>query len=557
MVFRANVRRLIYIVTVIIRHAVAQSVHMLLTRWPRLAFSARFARISGPERLRLFFEELGGTFIKFGQMLALQPDILSLEYCNALFDLLDRCTPFSYAELERTFIEETGKTPSEIFDSFEMQPLATASIGQVHVGYLRGRKVAIKVQRPSVDTDFAGDIRLMMATIQLIKRLHLRFVYWMIEPVSEFVGWTKEELDYRYEARYMEQLCRNSRDNLHERVPEVMREYTTRRILVTEFFEGDTVLAYLRALESNDELMIHRLKSSGFDAHQVARHIIDNFLGDAFQHGIFHADLHPANLMILPGNVVGYVDFGITGVISRYSRQNLVALTLAYTRGDLDGMCEAFFNVSAIDRESDVQKFRNGLKRLADGWYEMRGKRRRLRKNFTLVMVDMLRLSRATSVWPERDVIKYIRSSIAIDGLITRFAPGFDVGRHLEVVCNSYLQWQMRKSLLSYSTLVGWATSGEHMMRDGAFRAASFLHRIAAGEMGISGGDSGISMQADHVKRRKTVQLGAVVLGVSLLIALTGERVQLGVNLFTAEAMLIASATMMLLRTIRRLSDAG
>jgi len=557
MVFRANMRRLIYIATVIIRHAVAQSVHMLLTRWPRLAFSARFARISGPERLRLFFEELGGTFIKFGQMLALQPDILSLEYCNALFDLLDRCTPFSYAELERIFIEETGKTPSEIFDSFEMQPLATASIGQVHVGYLRGRKVAIKVQRPSVDTDFAGDIRLMMATIQLIKRLHLRFVYWMIEPVSEFVGWTKEELDYRYEARYMEQLCRNSRDNLHERVPEVMREYTTRRILVTEFFEGDTVLAYLRALESNDELMIHRLKSSGFDAHQVARHIIDNFLGDAFQHGIFHADLHPANLMILPGNVVGYVDFGITGVISRYSRQNLVALTLAYTRGDLDGMCEAFFNVSAIDRESDVQKFRNGLKRLADGWYEMRGKRRRLRKNFTLVMVDMLRLSRATSVWPERDVIKYIRSSIAIDGLITRFAPGFDVGRHLEVVCNSYLQWQMRKSLLSYSTLVGWATSGEHMMRDGAFRAANFLHRIAAGEMGISGGDSGISMQADHVKRRKTVQLGAVVLGVSLLIALTGERVQLGVNLFTAEAVLIASATMMLLRTIRRLSDAG
>jgi len=557
MVFRANMRRLIYIATVIIRHAVAQSVHMLLTRWPRLAFSARFARISGPERLRLFFEELGGTFIKFGQMLALQPDILSLEYCNALFDLLDRCTPFSYAELERTFIEETGKTPSEIFDSFEMQPLATASIGQVHVGYLRGRKVAIKVQRPSVDTDFAGDIRLMMATIQLIKRLHLRFVYWMIEPVSEFVGWTKEELDYRYEARYMEQLCRNSRDNLHERVPEVMREYTTRRILVTEFFEGDTVLAYLRALESNDELMIHRLKSSGFDAHQVARHIIDNFLGDAFQHGIFHADLHPANLMILPGNVVGYVDFGITGVISRYSRQNLVALTLAYTRGDLDGMCEAFFNVSAIDRESDVQKFRNGLKRMADGWYEMRGKRRRLRKNFTLGMVDMLRLSRATSVWPERDVIKYIRSSIAIDGLITRFAPGFDVGRHLEVVCNSYLQWQMRKSLLSYSTLVGWATSGEHMMRDGAFRAASFLHRIAAGEMGISGGDSGISMQADHVKRRKTVQLGAVVLGVSLLIALTGERVQLGVNLFTAEAVLIASATMMLLRTIRRLSDAG
>ena len=554
MVFRANLRRLIYIVTVIIRHAVAQSVSVLLTRWPWLAFRAKFVRISGPRRLRLFFEELGGTFIKFGQMLALQPDILSLEYCNELFDLLDRCTPFDYAQVERIFIEETGKTPSAIFDSFEMQPLATASIGQVHVGYLGGRKVAIKVQRPSVDTDFAGDIRLMLATINLIKRLRLRFIYWMIEPISEFVGWTKEELDYRCEARYMEQLRRNARNNLHERVPEVIRAYTTRRILVTEFFEGETVLAYLRALEMNDELMFRRLKSSGFDAHQVARHIIDNFLGDAFQHGIFHADLHPANLMILPGNVVGYVDFGITGVISRYSRQNLVALTLAYTRGDLDGMCEAFFKVSAIDRDSDTQRFRNGLKRLADGWYEMSGTRRRLRKNFTLVMLDMLRLSRATSIWPERDVIKYIRSSIAIDGLITRFAPGFDVGHHLEVVCDSYLKWQIRKSLFAYNTLVGWATSSEHMMRDGAFRAIGFLRRLATGEMPVSADGDAAHSEGDNVMRRRTMQLGSVVFGVSLIITVTGEHVQLGVNLFTAEVALIAFAAMLLLRTIRRLA---
>lgn len=555
MVFWANLRRLIYIGTVIIRHAVAQIVGALLTRWPRFVVRAKFARLPGPERLRRFFEDLGGTFIKFGQMLALQPDILSLEYCNELFNLLDRCAPFDYAQVERIFIEETEKTPSEIFDSFEMQPIATASIGQVHVGYLGGRKVAIKVQRPSVDTDFAGDIRLMVATIHLIKRLRLRFIYWMIEPISEFVAWTKEELDYRCEARYMDQLRRNARNNLNERVPEVVWEYTTRRILVTDFLEGDTVLTYLRALENNDELMFHRLKSSGFDAHQVARHIIDNFLGDAFQHGIFHADLHPANLMILPDNVVGYVDFGITGVISRYSRQNLIALTLAYTRGDLDGMCEAFFKVSAIDRDSDTQRFRNGLKRLADGWYEMSGKRRRLRKNFTLVMLDMLRLSRATSIWPERDVIKYIRSSIAIDGLITRFAPGFDVGHHLEAVCDSYLKWQVRKSLFAYNTLISWASSSEHMMRDGAFRVLGSLRRIATGELPVNGDISRAGSRDDEGLRSRTVQLGVVVFAVSLIMAVTGERVAVGVNLFTAEVVVIASAAMMLLRTIRELSE--
>ena len=556
MTFWLSLRRLAYITFVVTKHVVAHLLWRLKVYWPGIALPGAFPHLSGPKRLKVAFEELGGTFIKFGQMLALQPDVLTLAYCNELFDLLDRCSPFDYAEVEQIFVTEFGKPPSEIFDSFEPVPLATASIGQVHVGQLGGRKVAIKVQRPSVHTDFANDIRLMMTVVQLIKFLRLKFIYWMIEPISEFVGWTREELDYRCEARYMEKLGRHARTNPHERVPEVIWEYTTRRILVTEFFEGHTVLAYLRALETNDELMLHRLKSSGFDAHQVARYIIDNFLGDAFQHGIFHADLHPANLMILPGNVVGYVDFGITGVISRYSRQNLVALTLAYTRGDLDGMCEAFFRVSAIDQDSNTQRFRNGLKQLADGWYEMSGKRRRLRKNFTLVMVDMLRLSRASGVWPERDVIKYIRSSIAIDGLITRFAPGFNVGQHLELVCNSYLRWEVRKSLIAYNTLVSWVSSSEHIVRDGPLRAASFLYRMATGDMQIDDDSGGAEKEDDEVLRSRTVQLGAVVFALSLITAATAQRVELGVNLFTAQLVLVGSAAMMLLRTIHKLSRA-
>jgi ubiquinone biosynthesis protein len=514
----------------------------------------KVTRLSGPERLRVLFEELGGTFIKFGQMLALQPDILSLEYCNELFDLLDRCSPFDNEQIERIFVEETGNTPSEIFESFETRPLAAASIGQVHVGYLAGRKVAIKVQRPSVETDFAGDIRLMVAAIRLIKLLRLRFVYWLIEPISEFVAWTREELDYRCEARYMAQLRRNAGDNLHERVPEVIWQYTTRRILVTEFFEGPTVLTYLRAIENNDELMLHRLKAGGFDAHKVASHIIDNFLGDAFQHGIFHADLHPANLMILPSNVVGYVDFGITGVISRYSRQNLISLTLAYTRGDLEGMCDAFFKVSAIDKDSDTQKFQNGLKRLADGWYEISDKRRRLRKNFTLVMLDMLRLSRAASIWPERDVIKYIRSSIAIDGLITRFAPGFDVGQHLEAVCNSYLRWQVRKSLLAYDTLVGWASSSEHLMRDGAFRAVGLLRKLANGELPVSVANCESSSEGDYGLRRRTIGTAVLVFAGSLLINLGRERLGPTFNPGMAAPLIVAVAGIILWLRILRLS---
>jgi ubiquinone biosynthesis protein len=550
MTFWLSLRRLAYITFVITKHAFAHVGGVLLVR-----LSLRSSvPLSGPARLRVALEELGGSFIKFGQMLALQPDILSLEYCNGLFDLLDRITPFDYTAVEQIFLTEIGKRPAEIFDSFAPEPVATASIGQVHVAYLDGRKVAVKVQRPNVETDFAGDIRLMAAAMMVIKRLHLRSLYWMLEPTGEFLRWTHEELDYRYEARYMERLRRNAANNSHERVPEVFWPYTTRRTLVCEFFEGDTMLSYLRALESGDEQLVNNLQTIGFEPDKTARHIIDNFLGDVFQHGMFHADLHPANLMILPGNTVGYIDFGITGTISRYSRRNLIALTLAYTRGDLEGMCEAFFRISVFDSETSQARFREGLKQFAETWYETAGRERRLRKNFTLVMLDMLRLSRRTGVWPERDVVKYIRSAIAIDGLITRFAPSFDLGQHLQVVCDRHLRWSARRELFTYDSILGWAISGERIARDGPLRVADFVERLTAGELEAEAVVNVEAISGDEALRRRAVQLGIAVFVVALAMTLATERLEFGINLFTAELLFFGIVVAQLLHTVSRLA---
>jgi ubiquinone biosynthesis protein len=554
MIFWLSIRRLAYIARVFTRHALAHACVALIWRWPRLARRARVARLSGPERLRVMLEDMGGTFIKFGQMLALQPDIISLEYCDALFNLLDRVEPFDFAHVERTFVEELGRRPADLFDTFEVQPLATASIGQVHVATLGGRRLAVKVQRPEVDVDFNGDIRLMTAAISIIKRLRLRHFYWMVEPTSEFVEWTREELDYRHEARYMEQLRRNADDNPREHIPAVLWDFTTRRTLVAEFLEGTTLLAYLRARDAGDELTFRHLRASGFEPEQMARNIIDNFLGDVFRHGMFHADLHPANLMILPNNTVGYIDFGITGVLSRYSRQTLISLTLAYTRGDLQGMCDAFFKVSIAEEDASAGKFRARLDDLSRGWYETVGGERRLRKNFTLVMLDMLQLSRQTGVWPERDVIKYIRSAIAIDGLITRFAPTFNLGSHLKVVCERHLKWGVRGALFTYDTLLGWAISGEHLTWDGPHRASRLISRIAAGEFPARAQLEEASAGADQSLRRKATQLGFVVLTVSSIITLAPERVRVGANLMTAAVVFAASAAILLLRTVRRLT---
>ncbi|MFI5178956.1 MAG: ABC1 kinase family protein [Vicinamibacterales bacterium] len=549
----ANVQRVFHLLRVLVRHLAAHLLAARAGRWPWLVRRFELARLTGPQRFRRLFEELGGGFIKFGQMLALQPDIVSIEYCNELFNLLDRIAPFGFDDVERVFVEELGRSTSELFDQFTQAPMATASIGQVHVAVLRGRKVAVKVQRPNVDIDFAGDIRLMAFGIAFIRRFQVKSAYWTLEPMGQFVSWTREELDYRREARYADRLRRNATGNAHERVPEVFWDLTTRRTLVMEFMQGLTVLDYLRAIESGDEWTPHKLRAGGFDPSRFARHIIDNFLGDAFQYGVFHADLHPANLLVLPGDVVGYVDFGITGVLSRYSRRHLVAMTLAYTRADVDGMTEAFFKLTFSGADADPARFRVLLAERSQEWFEGEGAGTVFKKNFTLVMFDMLTVSRKTGIWPERDVIKYIRSAIAADGLITRFAPGFNVGRYLEETCQRWVAWESRRAALGYDTLTALAASSGRLVEDGMTRASTVLRRIVDGDT-LARVDITTTARRDDRLRRRTLRLAGVVVAFTALFELTAAPVRIGVNIFTAEAALVGGALAVLADSIRRLA---
>jgi ubiquinone biosynthesis protein len=555
MTARVQAARLLHILRVLVHHGLAFVVVRYARFWPWLPARVALARLTGPQRFRRLFEDLGGGFIKFGQMLALQPDIVSLEYCDELFDLLDRIAPFPVEHVERTFREELGRSTAELFDEFDPEPLATASIGQVHIAVLHGRKVAVKVQRPSVDADFMGDIRLTAFAVRMISRLQLKAFYWTLEPMREFVAWTREELDYRREARYADRLRRNADSNAFERVPEVFWDLTTRRTLVIEFLPGMTVLNYMRAIAAGDDWTPHKLRASGFDPSTFARHIIDNFLGDAFQYGVFHADLHPANLLILPGNVVGYVDFGITGVLSRYSRRYLVAMTLAYTRTDVNGMTDAYFKLTSSEPDADPARFRAVLAELSQEWYEGEGARTVFKKNFTLVMLDMLTASRTTGIRPERDVIKYIRSAIAADGLITRFAPGFDVGRHLEEVCQRWVAWEARRATLQYDTFTSLAASSAHLAEDGLTRATSVLRRIVDGETLARVDITTTGRRGDRLRRR-TLRVSGVVVAFTALFELTGAPVRLGVNLFTAEAVLVVGALLALGDSVRRLAVA-
>ncbi|HEV3036556.1 MAG TPA: AarF/UbiB family protein [Candidatus Angelobacter sp.] len=494
------------------RHIVLHALHQRFARWPKLARRIPGENLPGPKRFRMALEEIGGTFIKFGQMLAMQSDMLPLEYCAALFSLFDQVPPFEYAEVERAFREDLGQSPLEIFETFDPRPIATGSIGQVHVATLAGRKVAVKVRRPTILSDFDADIAAMRFTVNIVKLLHIRALYWIIAPTEEFIAWTQDELDYRREAHYIDELGRNARNNEHEKVPAVFWSCTTARILTAEFLEGMTVSEYLRQLKKGTPAV-----SADFVPQIFAARLIGNFLGDAFRHGMFHADLHPGNLMIMPGNVVGYIDFGISGVLSPYSRRHLISMTLAYARGDLDAMCESFFRITTLDGNADPHSFRRGLKRVAASWYNGESGQSRLRKSITTIMLELLVLSRESGIWPQRDVIKYIRSAIALDGLVKTFAPGVDIGLHLEQACERNIKWDLMRNLVSPEVLTGWFGGYAHLARDGFLRAFAILRHTGTERVpgAISTGENPPRKNGKH--RGAVLQLAWVALCLAMM----------------------------------------
>src|SRR6478672_1530186 len=186
-------RRFARIFSIAFRHFLAHFLIQRFSGWQWLVQKLPNPTLAGPERFRLAFEEIGVTFIKFGQMMALQSDLLPLEYCRALFTLFDRVPPFAYEEVERTFLEDLARKPSEVFDSFNPVPIATGSIGQVHLAALKSQKIAVKVRRPTILADFHADIAALKFTVNTVKILRLKFLYWIIPPTEEFIAWTHDE----------------------------------------------------------------------------------------------------------------------------------------------------------------------------------------------------------------------------------------------------------------------------------------------------------------------------------------------------------------------------
>ena len=394
-----------------------------------LLVPARWRRVSGPVRLRRALETLGGAWIKLGQLLALRFDLLPEAYCVELFRLLNRVAPFPYAEVERIIRVELGREVAEVFSSFEPRPFGSASIGQVHGAVLHdGRRVAVKVQRPGIDALLMCDIALMYRFSRLIDRAHLLGGTRSRELIDELSRWTQEELDYRAEAAHAATMRANVRDRRTEYDPEVFDAYTTRHVLTAERLDGLLLLDIIRDLRADRESCARRLSEAGYDLDEAAANIVWNFLGQAYAVGTFHGDLHPANLLLLPGNQIGYVDFGIIGRLPESLQQTLASYAMRLFSGDPDAAVEDYLTWVRPSAATNLTAARREMVQLTarflDALEHATSQRRKLLARY---QIDLLEATRAHRMVIDPVVILYMKVVLTIDAVTSELAPTLDL----------------------------------------------------------------------------------------------------------------------------------
>ena len=309
--------------------------------------------IGAPERLRLMFEDLGPTFIKFGQVLACRPDMLPIEYSREFLKLTDSVAPFPSLE-SRKIIEEQLKAPiSSVYAFFDDAPVAAASIAQVHrATLLDGDEVMVKVQRPNIERIIDRDISIMRWLAELMdSRIPELAPYDMPGIVDEFARTIKRELDFFIEASNAMQLRKNFEHSTILFVPRVYTDLSSKRVLVLEKVEGIRIDEYAR------------LDREGFSRKELALKGGEAFFKMVLKDGFFHADPHPGNIFVLADGRLGLVDFGIMGRVTEENMERFASIFLALANHDYDALVRQYVELGFVSETTvDIEKFQREMK---------------------------------------------------------------------------------------------------------------------------------------------------------------------------------------------------
>jgi ubiquinone biosynthesis protein len=278
--------------------------------------------------LRELLDELGPTFVKFGQLLSMRPDVLPPDIIAELRGLQDDVSPFPYEQVEEVILADLGQPVERVFREFDPVPMAAASIGQVHRATLpNGRDVVVKVQRPGAPRQIEADLNLMYQAARLARERVRALDFIDAEGlVDEFARSIRQELDYRGEARNAETFRKNFAGHPHVRIPRVYWSYTRPRVLTLEFMDG-TQLADLELLGWTVE-----------ERHRLAEVLTEAWMTMIFRHGFFHGDPHPANVLVFAPDRIGLVDFGLAGRLTDEDVSKATGLFIDVTNENIEAL---------------------------------------------------------------------------------------------------------------------------------------------------------------------------------------------------------------------------
>jgi ubiquinone biosynthesis protein len=434
------------IAAVLMKHGLADVVDALhLSRYLAVGMRVLPVRrrldpsLSRAARFRLTLEELGPTFVKFGQALSVRSDVLPAELIDELSKLQDAAAPLppgaAVAAVEAAFRQPIAA----LFRRFDLVPLAAASMAEVHGAVLPGGEPAVvKVRRPGIGRVIASDIEILRQLARLIeRRLPGAEAIDPVGLVEEFARTIRAEQDFQREGRNIERCARNFAGDPSVRIPRVQWDLTTRAVLTMEYLEGSK---------------LSDLGTLGLDADDrrlIAERGADAMLAQILIHGFFHADPHPGNLLVLPGLVVGFLDFGIVGRVDDQMRTALARIVRAVARRDADELARLAIEICRPPGEVDSRTLSRDLSGLLDAHTDLP-----LRElSMTEVLTEVVGTAARHRLRIPSNLMLLIKAVVTIEGVGRQLDPDFKIVEHAAPLAERL--WRIETSPRAVATRIG------------------------------------------------------------------------------------------------------
>jgi predicted unusual protein kinase regulating ubiquinone biosynthesis (AarF/ABC1/UbiB family) len=449
-------------------------------------------------RLRMRMERMGGTFVKFGQQAAMRIDLLPWEYCVELSSMLDRMNPFPLEEALATVERATGKPWDEIFARFDPEPVGSASVACVYQADLMdGTRVAVKIRRPGIGELFAADFRVLDWLARFVEFLTILRPGFTSNLRAELRETLMEELEFAKEARFQDIFRRNSRKSDLDffSAPKVYFEFSSGEMIVQEFVSGMWLWEVIAAVELNDPKGLAMLKELNIEPKLVAKNIMWSSFWSMGDNLFFHADPHPANILVQRDSKLIYVDFGSCGSFNGDQRIAMERGTMALIKGDAEGMARATLKLmepfAAVDVEAVTKQLESDFTRVITifrtkskytEWWERTTARQWL---------AFVRLTRKFNMPLNLRTLRMIRATLLYDTLVMRLDREAD--RYLEY--NRFLKHR-----------AGLVRKKYHDQFQSSPKDTLFLRLEELLEMGDD-----VLLQAQHLTSSPVMNFGSIV----------------------------------------------